>query len=799
IPASKKSSPSLDTVSDGETGHTLSSQIYTSRRTRSQSGTPHTQPLQPPPLASPQHFLQSPKNKGYQDSSHATPRAKRRQETSESLQQHSPDMPFLSSQLCSTQDCEVVWNCDSPGFSKDDLKRLHGDQTESNVGGCSLSPLEKSSSVPNRALFSWARNKPTNTTSAGISKTTSQLNQLLDQLCKSKDEETKAPDSMNLMELPESHNEYSSSTQNSTLSSSPLLPKLLLAPSSQPFTVFEKPCSVKSGNNFAPVEDALDVHGSVDDSVWDDELNLGICDISGIDLASDQNKKTLVKETDSSVITFNKLEPTDAAVDIICESSDVFDDDLFNESVIRTTQAVEEALVELNELQDPIKSEGISECILNNKFDKNNIMPQTSVRINARLSEQCTEEPTTSCRNDCELKDNFFISSCDTSAVLRKCQTSSEKPPQRQVRNSFRLGLYVHSYQKENVLSIQSCQKTNNDISVNTGYSINSNLKINPVISKQQAQSTCAQTRSLKNIVRIPTKTSYSSSIGTKRNSLSKTSLYMEDGSSGKSLSRKGPILRSQSTGNAKITDTVEQARRSNSCAEIDTTREFEEDDEIFKSLLSVLPEDDKLLEGQILQPQVIMASHKLANVKENAKYLESSTIFTEKSSLYLPMETEKKDAIQVDQKELLGIVTRKSSNLEYTGVIRGRTNQKRENRDTTSNWTPRLKSGMKEDGGKQACASRTCNIDETPAQLQTSDMLDDDLFEDDVLTLIDEVESQYGSQQPHSGPSSSQPSQSQLVQCTQDEIARKKEAARRLREERKQQRHCSSQYHSVW
>ncbi|KAK8745158.1 hypothetical protein OTU49_000487 [Cherax quadricarinatus] len=82
-----------------------------------------------------------------------------------------------------------------------------------------------------------------------------------------------------------------------------------------------------------------------------------------------------------------------------------------------------------------------------------------------------------------------------------------------------------------------------------------------------------------------------------------------------------------------------------------------------------------------------------------------------------------------------------------------------------------------------------------TAPQLYTSDILDDDLFEDDVLTLIDEVESQYGSQKAQSEMSNSQQSLSQSLRCTQDEIDRKKEAARRLREEKLKLRSQPIQY----
>lgn len=62
-PASKKSSPSLDAVSNGEAEHSPNSQICSSRRTRSQTAALYSQPQlpPPPPLTSPQHFMLSPK------------------------------------------------------------------------------------------------------------------------------------------------------------------------------------------------------------------------------------------------------------------------------------------------------------------------------------------------------------------------------------------------------------------------------------------------------------------------------------------------------------------------------------------------------------------------------------------------------------------------------------------------------------------------------------------------------------------------------------------------------------------
>lgn len=507
-----------------------------------------------------------------------------------------------------------------------------------------------------------------------------------------KDEEKKIPDNIKLLELPEPLNEDSSSTQNSTRSTSPPLPKLLQAPSSQPFIVpvLEEPSSEKDGNNRVVEKDVLNMHESVDDSVWDDEINIGICDISGMNIVSDESMCTLGKKSDCSVNNVNKLEPKVVSVDIHSESSDVFDDDLFNESVIRSTQAVEEALVEVNELKDPIKSGGIGGCVKNITVAENNIMPHTSAKISEfiYLHDKTTKEPSTSCKRDCDLKDGTVSHERGSSPILGKSHTSSNRHI-RQGRNSFRLGLHDPCQHKENRPSIQSCQETNHDRFVkNTEYSMKSNLKITPVVPKQQVQSSCAHTQSLKSIAEVSPKPSYSSFIGNKRNSPASQSIGT--GSCSKAVTRKGPILRSQSADDIKNTHTVNSAGRSNSFVGIDSTQEFEEDDEIFKSLLSVLPEDDALLEGQIFQPQVFTAGHRSADVVQNAKHLESSTLITENPRTHQTVESEKKvtGTFPIAQWGGAGKTARKSLTPEYTGVMGKRfQNKESENSKVSSTW----------------------------------------------------------------------------------------------------------------
>lgn len=56
--------------------------------------------------------------KGFQ-----TPQSKTPKQDYEHVKLYSPDAPFICSQLGGTQECEVVWDCNTPGHSKDDLKR----------------------------------------------------------------------------------------------------------------------------------------------------------------------------------------------------------------------------------------------------------------------------------------------------------------------------------------------------------------------------------------------------------------------------------------------------------------------------------------------------------------------------------------------------------------------------------------------------------------------------------------------------------------------------------------------------
>lgn len=66
------------------------------------------------------------------------------------------------------------------------------------------------------------------------------------------------------------------------------------------------------------------------------------------------------------------------------------------------------------------------------------------------------------------------------------------------------------------------------------------------------------------------------------------------------------------------------------------------------------------------------------------------------------------------------------------------------------------------------------------------------------VISFFLLIIAQYSSQQSHGEASNSQPSHSQQMKCTQEEIARKKEAAQRLREQKQRQRHMSGHYRPV-
>lgn len=140
----------------------------------------------------------------------------------------------------------------------------------------------------------------------------------------------------------------------------------ILHQSSQPFEVHEKVRQEEAGD----IASDTSVSNAFEDSLWGDDLNMGVCDISGVSEASDSVSKGKLN------VTADEKEnvPVTDVKDAIDMSTDVFDDDLFNDSVIRSTQAVEEAMVQsykaeaksdvfgIESLSSQVKGVGINVC-----------------------------------------------------------------------------------------------------------------------------------------------------------------------------------------------------------------------------------------------------------------------------------------------------------------------------------------------------------------------------------------------------------------------------------------------------
>ncbi|XP_042208565.1 uncharacterized protein LOC121856855 [Homarus americanus] len=169
-PVSKKSSPLMENVDDETSGNSVQSQVYEFQRINSQLLLSPRQSFRTPKIDQKRRLSDNTKQTFH------TPQT--RQQELESQQQHSPDTPFICSQLHGTQECEVVWDCNSPGYSKDDLKRMPGgDAVETSTGDC---PVAFVTPAPHRVLFPRVRSRPQ--CSSFNKNTTAQLDELLDQL-----------------------------------------------------------------------------------------------------------------------------------------------------------------------------------------------------------------------------------------------------------------------------------------------------------------------------------------------------------------------------------------------------------------------------------------------------------------------------------------------------------------------------------------------------------------------------------------------------------------------------------------
>ncbi|XP_063606203.1 uncharacterized protein LOC134781102 [Penaeus indicus] len=824
-------------------------------------------------------------------------------------QQHSPDTPFMSSQLCGTQECEVVWDCNSPGYSKDDLKRMPG-------GDCNdvtvSSPITFVAPAPHRMLFprSRMRSQP-----RSAKDTTAQLDELLNQLSTKGNKSNRSP--VNEPTVPDGEgklipNGNSCSPPSEELGLSPSTPPEapILRQSSQPFEAHEIVPQEEAGNIASDTSAA----NAFEDSLWGDDLNMGVCDISGVSEASDSVSKEKL-----NVIADEKenVPVADAVKDAVDMSTDVFDDDLFNDSVIRSTQAVEEAMGQsykaeptsdtfgIESLSSKVKGVGINvrgrSYAEKRNFvagirktssvseDEGVVLSQTAVigmgAKERNLEMHCSGDQMQSVKNADALsryskgsgannllyakkndQENFVQtsdgnrrdinenqvsgrnskSSSDSMHKSTKSKSGKTSPivgkqrksparveaPQRRVRSSFLLSSAASAQPRgkpnlpestgdgecNTYLEENSSSKRNNDaFSVN--QRISSKLENTMVGTKSdlpERTHSVNVTAPLTNKFCSVSNSASTTVQGTKYmnkdygNIQAKRPLFRNEESNKEKFSDrgqtpKGQLSRSHSTDDAQAKATKQSSsfRRVNSSASVELSREFEEDDEFFEAILCTLPEEEQLYEGtgQAVAPKTSLG--KLENLKSGR-------------SLTLNQQSNSQKLMANQQEHHRLMTVGPGSTLGSTKPLHGVTTQDvsgfRNIKGAASKPTTKPLQSAREDSrpqfkhssvrGRSTCQDDVPSVPKSCTSVQddfgASDILDDDFFEDDVLTFIEEVESQYSSQQSHGEASNSQQSHSQQMKCTQEEIARKKEAAQRLREQKQRQRHMSGHYRPV-
>ncbi|XP_063845639.1 serine-rich adhesin for platelets-like [Scylla paramamosain] len=697
-------------------------------------------------------------------------------ENEKSLRQPSPDMPFLSSQLCGTQDCEVVWDCDSPGFSKDDLKRMHGGgEADGSEKAVIITP------APPRQLFPQSRIRPSK--AASLCNTTAQLNDLLDLLSskgkeKRKNESEGDPHSLQKVVPPRD-----SCSEDSSSSEALLLPKPLRDASSQPFEV--PGVSGPKSTNYTASSNDLDV------SVWGDNLNLGMCDIS--DTRSSSEGVGIVKDQAvKSRLSSEKAELSSASIDI-------FDDDLFSDSVILSTQAVEEALNTKND-----------KGVTNNRhysgadyakgpqheFNNHNVKGEE----NSRNINSVKNTIKNSNKSERSTNSKLTTSSLSTNSInINQKSSSSDSSPRRQVRRSFRFGSTPTtttsnpSATKNTLHTLVAIPETQNYVKTKDTRCETKKMNLLPAkchLEKQSAQSKNLMDRTSKTSS-VPCNPSPQGTLSTLRKPLFRHDVKAEEVKNRSTAQgTRGPLLRSQSIGNTRLATSSPVARRSNSSMELDTSQDLE-DDEFFKSILSMLPEDEEGFSGDSTLPLSPITTENKSkgfnsskNVNVNAGLaVESKVSHSIKSS---------SDRRLTNSVPLQNNVSNGSVRALVMGQVNmgpGATNSKvdpSERKSAAGVQRLRPSDTNYSTTKTKPLDTREPNADGSKEQ-QTSDTFDDGLFEDDVLSLIDEVESQFGSQNAPS-PSPSPQSQPQQIKCTQDEIARKKAAALQRREAKRRQ-----------
>ncbi|XP_042208550.1 uncharacterized protein LOC121856852 [Homarus americanus] len=539
---------------------------------------------------------------------------------------------------------------------------------------------------------------------------------------------------------------------------------------------------------------------------------MGICDISGINIVCDTDIRQSVRE--KVEVTANESDK-DSVIDKVkvdtILSADIFDDDLFNESVIRTTQAMEEALTDIDEsnVLSSVTEERcvkVSEILFENfqehhESEKSALQSLSGVKVigagqKNSLEEQCKPNDNFSDIVDGKASNRPFKNVTDTIYKSHSATYHDNKQkPCQSIKNSNNEGKIITfgDQSRSNTShiiknhSISGGESSCTPILAKTCSSLinNSHRQSRKSFRLESNPQTCSRTKTDKISLVLNVKSSTDSeskSVQSSKNhklnkgsvnssvhftlsSLPSSSPLLRNSEcnnesarlTNKGQTMRGLLLRSHSTSNAKISggDVSSAVQRSKSSIAGDFSREFEDDDEFFESLVSHLPEDgEELIKNTHFQQGTtgcIPKCRKVAAARCKPK-------FSFKDSSLQSFRDNQEDNKEVVQEKMLQVVsgtTLETPNLSES-FVGGRRNQRSfihskqamtscpqnskpcNNKLPSVNMERSLDSQLEED---EQGDSKACHHVSTKTTRRASEILDDDLFEDDVLSIIDEVE----------------------------------------------------------
>lgn len=370
--------------------------------------------------------------------------------------------------------------------------------------------------------------------------------------------------------------------------------------SSQPFEV-----PVASGLK----ESDQNIPNDIDDSLWEDDLNLGMCDLNdsaitehGSNMTSSKGGRVASKEAERSKL------PQET-------STDIFDDDLFSDSVILSTQAVEEAMTK-RDTKDIANDRNYS-CSSSSKETQHRFktLPKDGCQhqekdgdINNSVKDVNRNYSKPGVKAHNVITKNSTTSSRIISSVnMKQINTNSNNSPQRQVRRSFKFEPSPKTLAKkapsmatgkgsQPLTSVPENQELfrNKDARGDLRKTDSLPVPRTEKSSMQNSSSSYLMTKSS----RAPGSCNNLNTQMTKAPVVRK-SLFRGNNTKSEEIKQRnniqasrGPLLRSQSSGDARITTSSPLGRRSNSSVELDASQDLD-DDEFFKSLLSMLPEEE--------------------------------------------------------------------------------------------------------------------------------------------------------------------------------------------------------------